>query len=108
MNEALLDARGLNCPIPVLKANRLLRSMAAGNKLRVLTTDRASIVDFQVFCRETGHVVERHGLLVDRVVALGVDRDIEFERPLQLLFRIRRIRWPSSTDNRVTRTRLSI
>lgn len=57
MNEALLDARGLNCPIPVLKANRLLRSMVAGNKLRVLTTDRASIVDFQVFCRETGHAL---------------------------------------------------
>ncbi|GAN63140.1 sulfurtransferase TusA family protein [Acetobacter indonesiensis] len=57
MNEALLDARGLSCPIPVLKANRLLRSMDAGGRLRVLTTDRASIVDFQVFCRETGHAL---------------------------------------------------
>lgn len=57
MNEALLDARGLNCPIPVLKANKRLRSMGSGEKLRVLTTDRASIVDFQVFCRETGHAL---------------------------------------------------
>lgn len=57
MNETLLDARGLNCPIPVLKANRLLRTMTAGKKLRVLTTDRSSITDFQVFCRETGHAL---------------------------------------------------
>ncbi|ATJ91726.1 sulfurtransferase TusA family protein [Acetobacter tropicalis] len=57
MNEALLDARGLSCPIPVLKANKRLRSMESGEKLRVLTTDRASIVDFQVFCRETGHAL---------------------------------------------------
>lgn len=57
MNEAVLDARGLGCPLPVLKANRLLRGMQPGEKLRVLATDRASIVDFQVFCRETGHAL---------------------------------------------------
>ena len=45
----------MNCPLPVLKANRALRGMAAGDKLRVLATDRASISDFRAFCRETGH-----------------------------------------------------
>ena len=45
----------MNCPLPVLKANRALRGMAAGEKLRVLATDRASVADFRAFCRETGH-----------------------------------------------------
>ncbi|AOW49654.1 sulfurtransferase TusA family protein [Acetobacter ascendens] len=57
MNETVLDARGLNCPLPVLKANRVLRTMQPGERLRILVTDRASITDFQVFCRETGHAL---------------------------------------------------
>jgi TusA-related sulfurtransferase len=57
MTETTLDARGLSCPLPVLKANRALRTMPEGARLRVLTTDRASITDFQVFCRETGHAL---------------------------------------------------
>jgi tRNA 2-thiouridine synthesizing protein A len=55
MGETLLDVKGLNCPLPVLKANRALRGLAPGEKLRVLATDRASIGDFQAYCRETGH-----------------------------------------------------
>ncbi|QEO17885.1 sulfurtransferase TusA family protein [Acetobacter vaccinii] len=57
MSETVLDARGLTCPLPVLKANRLLRSMEPGTRLRVLATDKASVSDFQVFCRETGHAL---------------------------------------------------
>lgn len=57
MTETTLDARGLSCPLPVLKANRALRTMPEGARLRVLATDRASITDFQVFCRETGHAL---------------------------------------------------
>ena len=45
----------MNCPLPVLKANRVLRGLAPGDKLRVLATDRASVSDFRAFCRETGH-----------------------------------------------------
>ena len=45
----------MNCPLPVLKANRVLRGMTPGDKLRVLATDRASVSDFRAFCRETGH-----------------------------------------------------
>jgi tRNA 2-thiouridine synthesizing protein A len=55
MADTTLDARGLNCPMPVLRANRALRSLQAGDKLRVLATDRAAIGDFRAFCRETGH-----------------------------------------------------
>ncbi len=55
MADTTLDARGLNCPMPVLRANRALRSLQAGEKLRVLATDRAAIGDFRAFCRETGH-----------------------------------------------------
>lgn len=55
MDETLLDVKGLACPLPVLRANRALRSLGAGQRLRVLATDRAAIADFQAFCRETGH-----------------------------------------------------
>ena len=57
MSETLLDMKGMTCPIPVLRANRALRSMAPGERLRVLATDRASVADFQAFCRETGHAL---------------------------------------------------
>lgn len=57
MTDTVLDVRGLNCPLPVLKANRALRALPAGARLRVLATDRASVSDFQVFCRETGHAL---------------------------------------------------
>ncbi|MCW3477856.1 sulfurtransferase TusA family protein [Limobrevibacterium gyesilva] len=57
MSETLLDVKGMNCPLPVLRANRALRSLAAGERLRVLATDRAAVADFQAFCRETGHAL---------------------------------------------------
>jgi tRNA 2-thiouridine synthesizing protein A len=57
MSEALLDVKGMNCPLPVLKANRVLRGLAAGDRLRVVATDRAAVADFQAFCRETGHAL---------------------------------------------------
>jgi len=57
MSESLLDVKGLSCPLPVLRANRELRGLKAGERLRVLATDRAAIADFQAFCRETGHAL---------------------------------------------------
>ena len=57
MSETLLDVKGMNCPLPVLRANRALRVMAPGERLRVLATDRAAVSDFQAFCRETGHAL---------------------------------------------------
>jgi tRNA 2-thiouridine synthesizing protein A len=55
MSETVLDLKGLNCPLPVLRANRELRRMDPGARLRVLATDRAAIADFQAYCKETGH-----------------------------------------------------
>jgi tRNA 2-thiouridine synthesizing protein A len=57
MSETVLDVKGMNCPLPVLKANRALRGMPPGARLRVLATDRAAVADFQAFCRETGHAL---------------------------------------------------
>lgn len=57
MSETLLDLKGLKCPLPVLRANRALRHMPPGARLRVLATDRAAIADFQAFCRESGHAL---------------------------------------------------
>jgi tRNA 2-thiouridine synthesizing protein A len=57
MSESLLDVKGMSCPLPVLRANRVLRGLAAGDRLRVLATDRAAVADFQAFCRETGHAL---------------------------------------------------
>ena len=54
-SETVLDAKGLVCPLPVLRLNRALRSMAPGERIRLLTTDRASVADVRAFCRETGH-----------------------------------------------------
>jgi tRNA 2-thiouridine synthesizing protein A len=57
MTEAVLDVKGLSCPLPVLRANRALRGMQPNERLRVLATDRASVADFQAYCRETGHAL---------------------------------------------------
>jgi tRNA 2-thiouridine synthesizing protein A len=57
MSETLLDVKGMNCPLPVLRAGRALRGLAPGARLRVLATDRAAVADFQAFCRETGHAM---------------------------------------------------
>ena len=50
-----LDARGLDCPMPLLKAKRALNTLTAGDRLRVLATDQGSVRDFQVFCEQSGH-----------------------------------------------------
>ena len=52
-----LDASGLKCPMPVLRANRALRAVAPGGLLRVRATDPASVWDFPSFCQTTGHVL---------------------------------------------------
>ncbi len=49
-----LDARGLKCPLPVLKAKRALKALDAGDTLTVLATDSSAVEDFQNFCQATG------------------------------------------------------
>ncbi|MBP6764334.1 MAG: sulfurtransferase TusA family protein [Rubrivivax sp.] len=50
-----LDTRGLNCPLPILKAKKALADMASGQTLRVVSTDAGSLRDFQAFARQTGN-----------------------------------------------------
>lgn len=50
-----VDARGLNCPLPILRAKKALAEMQSGTILRVLATDPGSIKDFQAFARQTGN-----------------------------------------------------
>ena len=57
MSETLLDVKGMNCPLPVLRANKALRTLKPGERLRVLATDRAAMGDFKAFCQETGHAL---------------------------------------------------
>ncbi len=52
-----LDVIGEQCPMPLLKAKRALNSMAAGQQLRVLATDKGSVRDFQVFARQSGNAL---------------------------------------------------
>ena len=50
-----LDARGLNCPLPILKAKKALSEMQTGQVLRVVATDAGSVRDFQAFAKQTGN-----------------------------------------------------
>jgi TusA-related sulfurtransferase len=50
-----VDARGLNCPLPILKAKKALADMPSGQVLKVLATDPGSMRDFQAFARQTGN-----------------------------------------------------
>ena len=50
-----LDTRGLNCPLPILKAKKALADMRSGEILRIVATDPGSMRDFQAFARQTGN-----------------------------------------------------
>jgi tRNA 2-thiouridine synthesizing protein A len=66
MADQVLDAKGLNCPLPILKAKKALKSMDTGSTLEVQSTDPGSVADFAAFCRTTGNE------LVDQNEADGV------------------------------------
>jgi tRNA 2-thiouridine synthesizing protein A len=53
--DRVLDTRGLNCPMPILKAKKTLNEMTGGSLLKVLATDPGAVRDFEYFCRHTGH-----------------------------------------------------
>ena len=54
---ALIDAQGLKCPLPVLRAQKAARGMASGEELAVLVTDPAAPSDFRAFCEQAGHAL---------------------------------------------------
>ena len=55
MADQVLDAKGLNCPLPILKAKKALKSLTGGQTLEILSTDPGSVADFAAFCRTTGN-----------------------------------------------------
>lgn len=55
-----LDARGLNCPLPILKAKKALTDMGSGQVLRIVATDPGSVKDFQAFSKQTGNPLLSH------------------------------------------------
>ena len=50
-----LDARGLNCPLPILRAKKTLNAMSAGDVLKIIATDPGSVKDFEAFATQTGN-----------------------------------------------------
>ncbi len=58
MAEHKLDARGLICPLPVLKARKVLKQLPVGDIIHVLVTDKAARKDFELFCKESGHILQ--------------------------------------------------
>jgi tRNA 2-thiouridine synthesizing protein A len=50
-----IDTRGLNCPLPILRAKKALADMASGQVLKIVATDPGSVRDFQAFARQTGN-----------------------------------------------------
>ena len=55
-----LDARGLNCPLPILRTKKALTDMTSGQVLKILATDPGSVKDFQAFSKQTGHALIQH------------------------------------------------
>jgi TusA-related sulfurtransferase len=63
-----LDTRGLNCPLPILKAKKALTDMISGQLLRVVSTDAGSLRDFQAFAKQTGNeLVEQQTVGADYI-----------------------------------------
>ena len=56
-----LDARGLNCPLPILRTKKSLSDMEPGQVLKIVATDPGSVKDFQAFAKQTGHVLVESG-----------------------------------------------
>lgn len=63
-----LDARGLRCPLPVLKARKRLKSLETGAQLRVIADDPAAVIDVPHFCTEQGHTLEQQAEENDALV----------------------------------------
>jgi tRNA 2-thiouridine synthesizing protein A len=61
MADKVLDAKGLNCPLPILKAKKALKEVPDGGTLEILATDPGSVADFQAFTRQTGNELLEQG-----------------------------------------------
>jgi tRNA 2-thiouridine synthesizing protein A len=55
MADQTLDAKGLNCPLPILRAKKALKELPTGGTLEIMATDPGAVKDFEAFCRSTGN-----------------------------------------------------
>ena len=69
-----VDARGLNCPLPILRAKKALNEMTTGQVLHVLATDPGSVKDFQAFARQTGNELVGQAETVDKAFEFFLKR----------------------------------
>lgn len=60
MADKTLDAKGMNCPIPILKAKKAIGEVPMGGTLEILATDPGAVADFEAFTRQTGHKLVEH------------------------------------------------
>jgi len=60
MADLTIDAKGTNCPIPILKAKKAITTIPKGAVLEILATDPGAVSDFQAFCRSTGNTLLEH------------------------------------------------
>ena len=65
-----IDTRGLNCPLPILKAKKALADMSSGDVLKVISTDPGSVRDFQAFARQTGNELVEQATAADEFIHL--------------------------------------
>jgi len=63
-----VDATGLACPLPILRAKKALATLVSGDVLQVITTDKGAVRDFQAFCRQTGNELVTQVLEAERAV----------------------------------------
>jgi len=59
--DSELDASGLNCPLPILRAKKAISALEAGQTLRIIATDPGSVKDFEAFCKQTGNELVSSG-----------------------------------------------
>ena len=69
-----VDARGLNCPLPILRAKKALAEIASGQVLRVIATDPGSVKDFLAFARQTGNELLMQGETAERAFEFFLKR----------------------------------
>jgi tRNA 2-thiouridine synthesizing protein A len=61
MADKELDARGLNCPLPILRTKKMLNDLSGGQTLRIIATDPGAVKDFQAFAKQTGNELLESG-----------------------------------------------
>ena len=75
MATVTVDAKGLNCPYPIMKAKQGIRGLESGETLEVLSTDPASVRDFESFCRSTGNQLLDSGESRDGVFRFVIQKN---------------------------------